>query len=251
MEKKEETLIVPLDNLDLIAEESPETDKVEDNTQTNDQELEEEKKEEKAPEMTTKEKRHAEQEAGRVAEVMRLRTMVIDTEVEKATNDARSLLELSKKDPKLADEVARKFWFDDFKDAKSSIVWEQIEQKTWTDDDKEAYYQQRKAKEDHELAKTEAQSLLEKLPADVQEEAIDEFNELIEGKTLTREKAIKIANMITLSLGKGKPKADVTEWLKKLNSTGISNSKKPDDEWTEKLVIVNGRMVLLNSKQTK
>ena len=45
----------------------------------------------------------------------------IDREVKNAERDARSLLELHDADPKLADEVAKRFGYDDFNDAKSEI----------------------------------------------------------------------------------------------------------------------------------
>ena len=47
--------------------------------------------------------------------------MLIDQQVEAAEKDARSLLKLHDADPKLADEVARKFGYDDFADAKKYI----------------------------------------------------------------------------------------------------------------------------------
>jgi hypothetical protein len=46
---------------------------------------------------------------------------MIDREVKNAEKDARSLLELHDADPKLADEVAKRFGYDDFNDAKSEI----------------------------------------------------------------------------------------------------------------------------------
>jgi hypothetical protein len=53
--------------------------------------------------------RYKEQLAGSTQEATRYRAMVLETEIQKASNDASSLLELHKKDPKLANEVAKSF----------------------------------------------------------------------------------------------------------------------------------------------
>ena len=250
--EKEEILLDPLANLDSEQEDqTPETEakaeEVTENSETDDKEEEEEKKE-----LSAKEKRHAEQQEWSRKEVERLRSLVIEAEVSKASADAQSLLDLAQKDTKLADEVARKFGYKDFRDAKTQITaWQEVEDKkpTWmSKEDLEERYQERKAKDEHESSLQEAKALLEKLPEELQDEAIEEFNELIEGKTLTRAKAMKIANMVTLSLKKETKKTDVTEGLKKLSTTGISNSKKPSkDEMVE--VLIDGKIVLLDSKQ--
>jgi uncharacterized membrane protein YqiK len=119
-----EILVNPLDDLDAVDETIEETTLVpeeeKDNSDTTDDDQEEKTEEKK--ELTPKEIRHAQQEEGRVKEVMRLREMVIEAEVEKASQDATNLKNLSKKDPKLADEVARKFGYKDFRDANTQIT---------------------------------------------------------------------------------------------------------------------------------
>jgi hypothetical protein len=125
--------------------------------------------------------------------------------------DANNLLELSKVDAKLANEVAKRFGYDDLRDAKEQITGVKVEVEKPSEEELETYYQQRKSKEDHEAALIDAETVLKELPQELQKIAIDEFNELIEGKILTREKALKIANMVTLSLNKGKKKTDATE----------------------------------------
>lgn len=237
----------PLENLLDESEEivTPSPEKEEENSPKEEQEEEKE-------ELTPKQKRHAEQIAWAKAEVERLRQMVINEEVRKASADAKSLLELAETDLKLADEVAKKFGYTNFKDAKKQIVsWEQTEPKADvpTEEKFEEWYQQRKAKEEHEAAIEEAKAIIDKLPDDVQEEAIETFNELIDWKTLTKDKALKFANMITLSYWKPK-KTDNTEWLKKLSTTWLSNSKKPSKD-DDELVIVDGKAILLNSNQLK
>jgi hypothetical protein len=62
----------------------------------------------------------------------------------------------------------------------------------------------------HTEALNDAKALLEKLPEEQRQEALDEFEDLIEGKTLTREKALKYAELVTLSMKKVK-KIDPTD----------------------------------------
>ena len=75
-----------------------------------------------------------------------------------------------------------------------------------SDEEKEAYYQERRTKEIHEEAIAEAKAKFDELPDDVKKQALEEFDDLAEGKTLTKAKALKIADMISLSLNKGKVK---------------------------------------------
>jgi len=210
----------------------------------------EEKKTSKKP--TAKQKRHAEQEEGRLAEVTRLRGMVIDAEVQKAEADWTSLIDLAKKDPKLADEVAMKFGYTDYRDAKKFLSpWDVVTEKTRNDDDKEDYFQERLAEVNHDQSLLDAQAILDQLPEELQDEAIDEFNELIDGKVLTKATAIKYAKMVTLSLKKEEVETtDNSKNIKKLSSTGISTTKKPAKEWLVE-VIVDGKIVLLDPKLLK
>ena len=53
--------------------------------------------------------RYKQQIEGSKKEVEKYRKMVLDSEVQKASQDANSLLELYDKDPKLANEVAKEF----------------------------------------------------------------------------------------------------------------------------------------------
>lgn len=248
--------LLDLDNLDDLETATPNPEEDKDNSDKSDDKDQEEGKEETPKkEPTAKEIRHQQQEEGRLAEVKRLKEMVIEAEVAKASNDASSLLELAKKDPKLADEVAKKFWYSDFKDAKKQITaWEEVESKKstiQTEDDLEDWYQKRKAKDEHEQSLVEAKTLIDELPEEDQEEAIELFNDLVDGKTLTREKALKYAKMVTLSLKKevvSTKKIDKADWLKKLSSTGMSQSKKVSNNEPQ-MVIFGGEEILLDSKQ--
>jgi hypothetical protein len=101
------TLIMS-DNLEEKKDEALETD----NPQKSQEEL--------AKEELTKE-RYKQQLEGSKAEAERLKAMLIDEEVSKASQDAKKLLELHKKDPKLADEVAKKFNYSSFDEAKATL----------------------------------------------------------------------------------------------------------------------------------
>ncbi len=52
-------------------------------------------------------KRHAEQMAGSMAEVARMREIAIDSAVMASQKDAKAFLEVHSKDPKLANDVAK------------------------------------------------------------------------------------------------------------------------------------------------
>ena len=135
---------------------------------------------------TAKEERYKQQIAGSKAEATRLRSLLIEQQVKAAEKDARSLLDLHNADPKLADEVARKFGYDDFADAKKYI-----DQKDFSDsgvektsnaslkEDFEKFYQERKAKETHEEALKKADKILSKIKdADARERAQAKFEQI-------------------------------------------------------------------------
>ena len=101
-----ENLNEELDNLEVWENENQEIDETpeeQDNSHNN------------------KETRYKEQLKGSREEAERLRNLVIDREVKAAEKDARSLLELHDTDPKLANEVAKRFGYDDYEEAKSEI----------------------------------------------------------------------------------------------------------------------------------
>ena len=253
--------LLDLDNLDNDEiKESPEAVEADlDNThqETNDQEEEEKdvpEKEQPKKELTAKEKRHQEQEAGSAVEAIRLRNLLIDREVKDASKDIMSLIELQKEDPKLAKEVAAKFdWADTTRGDYDSFLtskWVKADKPVYISDEEiDKRVEAKLAQREHDAALVEAIDLINKLPQELQAEAVEEFNDLTDGKMLTRAKALKIANMVTLSLKKG-AKSDTSEALKKLSTTQISTSKKPaESEMVE--VLVDGKIVLLDSKQLK
>ena len=256
MVDEEEILVNPLDNLDDVENKTtPNLKEEKENSADNDKLKEEDKKEEQPVKKVSpeKEKRHQQQEDWKLAEIKRLRWLVIDKEVKAATEDATSLLELHNKDAKMAKEVADKFdrsetarWsYEDFLASKWAA---ENKPKPVSEDEIEKRVEQRLAQREHEAALVEAKKLFEELPEEAQEEAVDEFNDLIEGKTLTIEKALKYAKLVTLSLWKQK-KADTTGTLKKLSSSGMSTTKKATNTDKVMIILPNGDEVFLPSNE--
>lgn len=223
---------------------------------------EEENLENGTPEMdnshTAKEERYKQQIAWSRAEAERLRNLVLDREVKAAEKDARSLLELHSADPKLADEVARKFGYDDFADAKKYI-----DQKDFSDggvektqsaslkEDFEKFYQERKAKETHEEALKKADKILSKIKdADARERAEEQFKKIAWNKTLTIDEAEEFAEMATLYVNKDSLRAErYDEWLSSYASTWMWMGKKAPSSTGDRLVVRDGRLVSLDDNK--
>lgn len=187
------------------------------------------------------------------AEAERLKKLLVESEKEKASQDANSLLDLHSKDPKLANDVAKEFWYNSFDEAKKIIdrknaQWvenkEQIEE-----DDFDAKYEKRRAKEEHEKALKKAEKELSLIKDEnLKEEAIKRFNFLIEWRQLKEETALEFAEMATLYVNKDNIKwARAEEKLADLASIWISKSKPwtiTDDEY----VVRDGKLVLKSNK---
>ena len=198
---------------------------------------------------TEKEKRYKEQIAWSKSEAERLRQMVIEVEVQKASQNADSLLELHSKDPKMANEVAKEFWYADFEDAKQKISGDEseISNKWLTEDDFERMYQKRKQKEEHEKAIKKAEKFIAKLDEEKQEKAKAYFDKISDWKTLDEETALEFAEMATLYVNKDKLKNDkLQDWIAMLWSTWLWNSKKGSNN-EDKYVVRDWKLVLLSN----
>ena len=207
---------------------------------------------------TAKEERYKQQIAWSRAEAERLRNLVLDREVKAAEKDARSLLELHSADPKLADEVARKFGYDDFADAKKYI-----DQKDFSDggvektreanlkEDFEKFYQERKAKETHEEAINRANKILNKIKDEgARERAEEQFKKIAWNKTLTIDEAEEFAEMATLYVNKDSLRAErYDEWLSSYASTWLWMGKKASTWETSKLVVRDWKLVSLDDNK--
>lgn len=218
--------------------------------------------EKETPEMdnshTAKEERYKQQIAWSRAEAERLRNLVLDREVKAAEKDARSLLELHDADPKLADEVAKKFGYDDFADAKKYIdqkdfsgEWVEKTQTASLKEDFEKFYQERKAKETHEEALKKAEKILWKIKDDnAREKAEEQFKKIAWNKTLTIDEAEEFAEMATLYVNKDSLKAErYDEWLSSYASTWMWMGKKAPTSTGERLVVRDGRLVSLDDNK--
>lgn len=203
VDTKEEVLVNPLEQLDLLDETdkktTPNPKEEEDNSDKKEKEAaaakdepevkltpeakaEAKAEEEKKAELTAKEKRHAEQQDGAKKEVDKLRAIVVEESYEKAQSDVNVLLELGKKDPLAAEAVAKKFGYDNFKEAKAAIHAELgiAKAEPMSDEEKEAYYQERRTKEIHEEATQEAKATFDDLSEEAKAQAIIEFDDLAE-----------------------------------------------------------------------
>jgi len=176
--------------------------------------------------------RYKQQLASDKAEVKRLKQMVIDEEVSKASQDAAKLLELHKKDPKLADEVAKKFNYSDFNEAQKAIEILTSDsglgnKKNTEDDDFDARYARKRAAEIHEESLKKAEKALNKLPEEQQELAKEYFDKMALGRTLDEQTALEFAEMATLYVNKDQLRNwKYEEVVSNLSSTWLSKSKK-------------------------
>lgn len=206
---------------------------------------------------TAKEERYKQQLAGSKQEAERLRNLVIDREVKNAEKDARSLLELHDVDPKLADEVAKRFGYDDFNDAKSEIDkkasgdWVKKTQDASFEENFEKLYQERKAKELNEEALKRADKILNKIgDKDAREKAQAQFKKIVWNKQLSIDEAEEFAEMATLYVNKESLKAErYEEGIGNYASTGMWMGRKPW-AWDWKVEVVrNGRIVVLDANK--
>lgn len=204
---------------------------------------------------TAKEERYKQQIAGSKAEAERLRNLMIDREVKNAEKDARSLLELHDADPKLADEVARRFGYDDFNDAKSEIDKKAGDGMSKTQDANfeenfEKLYQERKAKELNEEALKRADKIISKIAdKDAREKAQAQFKKIVWNKQLSIDEAEEFAEMATLYVNKENLKAErYEEGIGNYASTGMWMGKKPTSDGKVP-VVRDGRIVYLDANK--
>lgn len=202
--------------------------------------------------LDSKELRHSQQMDWARKEVEKYKSMVLDAEVQKAEQDASSLLELYKKDPKLANDVARKFWYDDFNDAKKAIYSneEPEEKQGFTEDDIERIVSEREARKEHERALTKAERFINKIDEDLQDKAKNYFDKITEGKMLDEETALEFAEMATLYVSKDKSKEDrYSEGLANYASTWLSKTNKnaTASKWPE-YIVQDWRLILKSNK---
>ncbi len=180
-------------------------------------------------------------------EAERLSQLSFDTAVKSVWYDADYLLELHDKDPKLANKVAKEFWYSDYDDAKSTMSWweEKKESNLFTEDDFDAMYQKRRDKEVHEKSLENAKTKISKTSNS--EEVRKQFEKLVKWRQLNDEEATKFVEMANLYVNK-----DSLLWSKRwqslemLSSNWLWNSKKQDTE--AKYIVKWGKYVLKSNK---
>lgn len=192
-------------------------------------------------------KRHAEQMAGSAQEVARMRTLAVDSIAKASEKSVDVFLETHSKDPKLANEVAKALGYANAQEIIDSINAPK-EPKGFTEADIEKIVSEREAKKEHAKAITKAEKLLDKLPADLRDEAQSRFDKISKGQMLDEETAIEFAEMATLYVNKDNLRADVlNDSLAMLGSTGVGKSKKVTEKEPQ-YVVRDGKLVLLSNE---
>lgn len=175
------------DNVTVVSKEAPKTDN--------------------PPENPDIAKRHAEQMAGSMAEVARLREIAVDSIAKASQKDASVFLETYAKDPKLANDAAIVLGYSNA----NEILYELNQKPAKVEDDFETKYAQKRAEEKHEEAIVKAGKILAKIPEELREEAQAYFNDMTEGKRLDEDKATKFAEMATLYVNKDNLRAGLLD----------------------------------------
>ena len=175
-------------------------------------------------------------------EVERLKKIVLETAIDAASRDSSTLIALHEKDPKLANEVAKHYGYENYSDLKKTLKLGQDEE----EDDFETKYKQRRAKEDHNEAIEKISTKIWKLSDWIKEEVQEYFDDLAEWKNLNYEKAMKLYDMAVTYAKKDKMKEDkLVDTKKWLSSTGVSKST-PQKKEQIKTIVRDGRLVILD-----
>ena len=205
---------------------------------------------------TDKIERYKQQMEGSKAEAKRMHDMMLEREIKRASQDASSLLELHDLDPRLADEVAKSFGYDDFNDAKLAIAekvgsWVSKTNEADFQENFEKFYQERKAKEMHEEALKKADKIINKITNEwARERAKKQFDKITNWKQLTIDEAEEFAEMATLFVNKDSLKAEAyDDGLAAYASTGMWMGKKPSATDWKVEVVRNGKIVYLDSNK--
>lgn len=128
------------------------------------------------------------------------------------------MLELYKKDPKLALEVAAHYDFDSIEAIENHIAKQRSPDEPISEEEIERRVERlankKVAEKQHTIAKENAVKRFNKLPKEAKEIAIERFEKLTEGKILDVSEAQEMAEMVTLYVQK-----------EDFKSTKISNAK--------------------------
>jgi len=138
-----------------------------------------------------------------------LRQKSISDEVVKAAQNASSLLELNEKDPSLAEEVAKRFGYSSFEEARATIVHQSPNKEESEEERFNQMYQKRKAQEEHELALSKIKEKINKISDESNRNQVQNyFDKISKGRTLDIELATEFMEMATLYVSKDKLKEE-------------------------------------------
>jgi hypothetical protein len=108
--------------------------------------------------------RYKQQMEGSKQEAKKFRDLAIESEVARAEVDANSIVELHDKDPKMADEVAKRFGYSDFTEVKASLSDDKKPSDTLSEKEKfNQWYEERRVKEESGNAHSQANKILDSL----------------------------------------------------------------------------------------
>lgn len=201
-------------------------------------------------EQDAKSKRHKEQMEWSKKEVERIRSIAIETAVVAAKADARSLMKLHEADPKLANDVAKKFGYDNYKDAESAIEAEiKKNDKSSDDDDFESKYAKKKAEEEHQRALKLADKEFGKLDEEIGAKAQRYFERITKWQQLDLDSVEELIDMARHYAKKWKTSEDSERRAKEsYHSMGVWSGWRAwadDDE----PYVENGRLVYPSKKK--
>lgn len=127
---------------------------------------------------------------------------------------------------------------------------EQVEKQP--EEDREVWYQNKRAQEEHDKSLLKAEKIIAKLPDDIQEKAQAFFDKASKGQLLDEDTALEFAEAATLYANKGKSVQSREDGLAAIASIGGTRSDKPvkKTEEFQKLKIdkTTGKLVLRSDK---
>lgn len=164
-------------------------------------------------------------------------------QVAKVSNKPELLHDLYKEDKELANQVSQEVFGKEYKEMQSE------EPKNSPEADFEKWYEQRKAKEQHEQAIEFANWVFSKISnEEKRNEAMEYFAKLVKWKQLTQQEAKEIAEMSALYVNKDQIKSDkLNSWFASMASSSISWSKPVQEK--DDVIVYRWKLVSLSSLQ--
>lgn len=189
--------------------------------------------------------------SGKQKQIDSLRQIAIDNAVEAARYNASSLIKLHDTDPKLANEVAKKFGYENYEQAEleaKRMSWDALSKKKDDDDeDFDTKYAKRRDQEKHEEAMKKAEKSIKKLDEELQEKAQGYLEKITKWQKLDVDSIEEYIDMVTLYVTKDKVDTKKTEKAKEsFHSSTVSKSSKWSTSEDDGIYISGGK--ILSSK---